>query len=656
MASESIAAPSAVDWFSPLLSDVFRHHLPAYLRPFDRGVFRRVCTKWRDALPLTDLALTYKWLSYDLPTFYAALKHSNSFVSQLYGGLPTELIAKIQRGEFSNLRSFSVNRNDLSDDTMQSITLALLSCQKLTSIDFSHNTLGEKACLSLSRLIYHSTTLETLVIPSYTVSKSPVKPIFDALERNSSIECLTIGFGELDGFSVRSLSTILTQNPKIRDLDLTDTLGANSAPFFEQLSKNTTVTSLSLYASRLDSTSVISALSEVLKNNTTLRSLRCEKCCIGPSLASSLTFNTTLTSLNLNHNPIGDAGVVALSSAIESPSCGIKILSLSSMACSLEGVSALSKALKINRSITSFQIGYLDGICAPLGGALASSPSLRHVTALFFELGESGIKDLANLLATNSLLTSLNLTYMSISHEAGLEFSYALGSNTTLQSLYISPKSSGTYDSMLGIALGLQKNKHLTSLTLHSDLDRQTRDALIQAIRSNTSLKNLHVAPAGFVESQCLAFFNALLETPASGLESIHMEHCNAKYSAARRFADVLRANSTKLRSISLINCFDIDSDMEDVAEGLAANEHVTYLNMSKGSLGSEGAKHLAAAMRLNTVLQDLKVNNHLITESGILAFKELSDARVHHRRGQVVSLSGNNPPPGLRDLTKFRL
>ncbi|KAF9308059.1 hypothetical protein BGZ91_007991 [Linnemannia elongata] len=89
-------------------------------------------------------------------------------------------------------------------------------------------------------------------------------------------------------------------------------------------------------------------------------------------VASSITANWTLTTLNLDENSIGDNGAQALAEALKTNST-LTTLELQNNSIGYNGVQALAEALKTNSTLTTL---YLDGNSIGDNGAEA----LRRVS------------------------------------------------------------------------------------------------------------------------------------------------------------------------------------------------------------------------------------------------------------------------------------
>ncbi|XP_015748198.1 PREDICTED: uncharacterized protein LOC107328000 [Acropora digitifera] len=133
------------------------------------------------------------------------------------------------------------------------------------------------------------------------------------------------------------------------------------------------------------------------------------------SLPEALTVNTSLSSLDLGTNSIGDDGAYSLAKALR-VSTSLTSLNLCSNCIDEEGADSLAQALGENNSLSS-----LDISCN--------------------SIGEMGADSLAQALGVNTSLSSLNLSLNSIGTEGAISLAQALKGNASLSSLNLSGNS-----------------------------------------------------------------------------------------------------------------------------------------------------------------------------------------------------------------------
>ncbi|XP_044169044.1 nucleotide-binding oligomerization domain-containing protein 2-like, partial [Acropora millepora] len=262
--------------------------------------------------------------------------------------------------------------------------------------------------------------------------------------------------------------------------------------FFQALTFNTTVTNLKLFYMRLTN-----SLAQALRVNTSLSSLHLHANSIGDeganSLAQALRVNTSLSSLELRYNSIGDEGANSLAQALR-VNTSLSSLDLHGNSIGGEGANSLAQALRVNTSLSSFDLGN-----NPIGhqGANSLAQALRVNTSLSSldlscnSIGDEGANSLAQALRVNTSLSSLDLGYNSIGHQGANSLAQALRVNTSLSSLELHNNSIGD-EGANSLAHALRVKTSLSSLDLDGNsIGDEGANSLAQTLRVNTSLSSL---------------------------------------------------------------------------------------------------------------------------------------------------------------------
>ncbi|XP_072893822.1 ribonuclease inhibitor-like [Hemitrygon akajei] len=183
------------------------------------------------------------------------------------------------------------------------------------------------------------------------------------------------------------------------------------------LSTNTSLTELKLSANKLGDLGV-KLMSAALRNlECKIQKLELERVGLTDSgaedLASALSTNPSLTELNLSDNKLGDSGVKLVSAALRIPECTIQTLGLERVGLTDSGAKDLASALSTNTSLTELKLS--ANKLGDLGVKLMSA-ALRNLECKIQKLElervgltDSGAEDLASALSTNPSLTELNL-------------------------------------------------------------------------------------------------------------------------------------------------------------------------------------------------------------------------------------------------------
>ena len=340
---------------------------------------------------------------------------------------------------------------------------------------------------------------------------------------------------------------------------------------------NTSLTSLDLSENSIGDKGA-SSLSEALRVNTSLTSLNLVCTSIGvegiSSLSEALRVNTSLTSLNLRYNSIGDEGASSLSEALR-VNTSLTSLNLSRNSIGNEGASSLSEALRVNTSLTSLNLG-------------------------FTFIGDEGASSLSGALRVNTSLTSLDLSENSIGVEGGSSLSEALRVNTSLTSLHLSENSIGV-EGGSSLSEALRVNTSLTSLVLRRNYIRdEGASSLSEALRVNISLTSLDLRH-NYIGDEGASSLSEALRVNTS-LTSLYLSENSIGVEGGSSLSEALRVN-TSLTSLDLsYNSIDVEG-ISSLSEALRVNISLTSLDLSYNSIDVEGISSLSEALRVNTSL-----------------------------------------------------
>uniref|UniRef100_A0A3Q2P0Z6 Leucine rich repeat containing 34 n=1 Tax=Fundulus heteroclitus TaxID=8078 RepID=A0A3Q2P0Z6_FUNHE len=271
-----------------------------------------------------------------------------------------------------------------------------------------------------------------------------------------------------------------------------------------------------------------------------------------------------------------------------------------------DDVSALSKCLQDNRTVTGLDLRY------------------NNIT-------DGGIGHLEELLEVeDSPLRSLDLTFNDIQADGAEVLAACLQGNNTLLSLRLSGNKLGNTGAMR-LAQMLQVNRTLQELQLADcDLETPAVIALAIALKHNPVLRSVDL-------SRPLLF-------------SLQEEW-------AVHFSEMFGVNG-RLAELHLGKMGLTDTGVERLAEGLKQNRSLRYLDLRCNHVTHDGAQHLAGVLRHNTSLQVLDLSANRIEDvgaehlSGALSWPgcvltELSVCRNNIRTKGLLSVAQalvNNP------------
>jgi len=289
---------------------------------------------------------------------------------------------------------------------------------------------------------------------------------------------------------------------------------------------------------------------------------------LGPAgchmVTEALATNTTITSLLLGTDGIGDEGAADVARLIER-NATLEIVYLGCNKIGKEGVKVLAETLTQNRSVQ--------------GLWLKRNP-----------VGPAGAKALAAMLRQNCTLRTLDLVNTYPGHD-GLAalIDVLLHDNRTVERLYLGGNEIDADDALL-LADLLRTNPVIKALMLSvNSLGDPGARIIADALRENTTLAELGLASNGITAEGASALFDGARSHPT-------LTHLDYSCSPSTR---VLGASANRIG----------DAGAEAAAGLLAENRVLLQLDLRHNGITKVGKAHLAAALEQNTTLRILNLD-----------------------------------------------
>ncbi|KAL0229422.1 hypothetical protein GEMRC1_014039 [Eukaryota sp. GEM-RC1] len=201
---------------------------------------------------------------------------------------------------------------------------------------------------------------------------------------------------------------------------------------------------------------------------------------ISMALFKMLKVNSTVTSVNLRDNYIGDEGVRTLADALKVNTAVLRV-NLWDNIVDVEGATALAEALKVNSTVTTVD---LSSNC----------------------IGDEGARALAEALKVNSIVTN----------EGARALADSLKVNTTVTSVDLCNNVVGD-EGARALAEALKVNSTVTSVDLHSNVIKDVgARSLADVLKVNTSLAYLNVSENSIANDGARALIEALKVTSST--------------------------------------------------------------------------------------------------------------------------------------------
>lgn len=289
--------------------------------------------------------------------------------------------------------------------------------------------------------------------------------------------------------------------------------------------------------------------------------------------------NTTLKSLDLDFNKIGDIGATELAEGIKVNN-SLQSLDLHFNKISPAGAKAIQEALLVNKCLLTLS---LHGNHIGDAGARSIAESLQSNTTLqTLSLGKNGIGNdgatiLAESLRANSGLQELHLEDNRISDSGATAFVRNLRGNSTLRELWLI-NNLVTGAALAAFANLLDENYTLTKLGLtinSTDTSAETKAALKR-------LKKHH-------------YLRGAIRFLMNGGTYLNMDGFQLGDQGGVQLADAI-TQCDSLLELHLSNCAIGDRGACQLAKAIASNTTLTTLSLSGNAITEEGIQQLTEA------------------------------------------------------------
>ena len=371
----------------------------------------------------------------------------------------------------------------------------------LKRLDLCHCSISDSECEHIANELAINMTLKVLNLSSNDISVYGAMKLLQSLAKNSILQELylsendlskTVDELELDrnGLIVNKTLTVLHMTKcsslceyiaaglsykftVLQDLSLQIKEEEHIIKIFKSLEQNHSLRVLNIAESSITTTTIGSAISQMLKSNKTLHNLNMHYCGISDEVCKLITEglaqNKHLRKLNLSSNRICDRGVVSLFHVLNSNSCCLQELNLSSNW----------------KDSVNFEYGF----------------------------------DITDILSSNTELKALLVSdFCCFGKWFGRKLLKGLQQNSTLNTLDI---SENYFDADTSTALlhMISRNKSITNLTmLWCSFNPWNLDNLAYALKTG-SIQKLVTDPVTKVALEINGDFMKMIEVPAKELE-----------------------------------------------------------------------------------------------------------------------------------------
>ncbi|XP_053534235.1 uncharacterized protein LOC108264148 isoform X13 [Ictalurus punctatus] len=483
----------------------------------------------------------------------------------------------------------------------------------LKELDLSENTIGNTGVKELSDLLQNpNCTLEILKLSKCSLIQTQCGDLAKALECNSSSHLKELDLrgnysvSRWDIFSYflwnsnsKLIVGILSPEAEKACDFLTKVLGTN--PLLQR---------------ELDLSGKISGDSEVKQLSVLLKDRQCrtEKLRLSKSgitergctdLISALTANPShLTELDLSENTLGNPGVEKISTLLKSSSCKLQKLVLSDCNITEKGYTALTKALKSNRSSHLMNLDLRGNDPGASGVKLLTDYKANKLTLRLLKSAdaEEAYKCLTDIFRRNPLLhTELDLSNNTPEHVKVKHLSALLQDpHYRLQKLTLYKEGSITEDDCSHLTSALVLNpSHLRALDLNRNKAGESgvRNLCDFLKNPKCNLQKLKLWNS-VNEKSCTDLVPALCTNP-SHIRELDLSLCRLGDSGVEKLCDLLKKHECKLETLRLKKCSITDRGCASLTAALRSNSsHLKELDLRENQLNDSVTKQLSEILK----------------------------------------------------------
>ena len=232
-----------------------------------------------------------------------------------------------------NMRVLQLNRNKLDGSACDLLAKAVPSMSRLEELWLSSNPIGSGGAVEVIKVFCGSGVKQLLLLDT-GIGEPDCEALCELLKSTHSLQCLHIHQNNLSSESVASITTGLSHNSSLTDLNISNS-------HFNMAN--------------------VDSLASILRDQSkcTLTELWLRDCHVSgqgaSELATALCKNSTLKYLDLHRNPIGVEGASSMSDMLQH-NASLEVLYLHDDSVREEGVCQLIKSLKQNKTLRELRL------------------------------------------------------------------------------------------------------------------------------------------------------------------------------------------------------------------------------------------------------------------------------------------------------------
>ena len=298
--------------------------------------------------------------------------------------------------ENATLSSVQVTGATIDEDDAMRLASVLKHNTTLTALSLAGSRIGDAGVGQLATALKSNAVLTSLVLADEGIGADGVASLADMLKSNKTLETLVIMDAHIGDAGAACLAEGLKENTALTSLYLLNPHfgDAGVASIAEVLKFQKTLTSLELSHNAIGDPGA-AMLAQMLTFNKTIRALSLANNQIADKgareIATALMNNAVLKRLRLGGNQIGDAGAEALAKALQ-VNVTLENLGLAQyfknfpaglLPITSVGLAALAHMLRSNKSLTSLDLGFIERCSGADANALSEAVKMNETLTSF---------------------------------------------------------------------------------------------------------------------------------------------------------------------------------------------------------------------------------------------------------------------------------
>lgn len=542
-----------------------------------------------------------------------------------------------------------------NDVAMRVLSNALYHNTCVTSVDLSHNIVGDLAAPFIAKLLSHNKTIQEFRIGFNGLTDRGITIICDALLENDGLKTFDISGNLLSDVSGEAILAMLQKNHSITTVVMAQTKISSILQNDIRLAGLINIEPLSLKLAIFR----IRAKDETFYNLdfSVFDGMRYFTDSSVRVLSQELLNNESVEIVNLRDNRFGFEGICALAALLAQPTCTIRTLNISqNPAIDDDAVIELAKGFANNQGLREVD---LRGTSITTAGVVAIAQSLAHnhtIIRMWVDpqhVSPDALEYLAKELAVNTQHIALKALLPAIQEN-----------DPNLTSLFIQGDGEGRpFDdvSCQLLALALSKNRVVTRLDLsNNSITSEGIEYLTDMLEDNRSIVHISLSnnrindEGARLLTKCLEVNHVITQidldgnpiTEAALTEVFYLLRINSGPFALKQVMVALASDDDSVEALDFSGAnaprkFD-DEAIHVLCSLLVDNHRVRAVDLSNNDITDIGASLLADLLRANSTLEALHLDNNCI---GVEGAEAIFQALKANHTLYVLTTEGNAIP-----------